>query len=256
MKKSAYRLLTVLGICAVVIGFSSSSVSADTANLFANPSGETISKEQPASWNSDTWGGTHAIFSFPSVGAQDGARYLQTQVTKKGKGDAKWYPAYVGVTGGQTYTFSDWYRSDVPTGVDIEYKKSNGSFGYMHLADLPAAAQWTKYQATFTAPAGAKKLSVLHYVSSIGTLNVDAYALTAGTSTDTGGGTPTTTPAQTLVVTNSPNVASQQIGVNIPNQVLGGFQTQTIGEPIVVPRMRHPLGPPLPRRFHREALCS
>lgn len=208
-------------------------VFAETGNLFANPSAEIIGAEKPQSWVADQWGTSRVIFSFPSVGAEDGKRYLQTQITKKGSGDAKWYPVHVPVVAGQAYTFSDWYASDVSSGVDVEYILSNGKYQYAHLANLNPSPVWKKYQATFTVPAKAKKLTILHYIDSVGTLNADNYSLTSGTSTGNGGGgtSTTTPPVQTIIsVTNAPQVPSQQIAVNAAGLPLGGFTVLNGGE--------------------------
>ncbi len=182
------RGLILFSLLAPVLFFSIGSlgtqiVSAESPNLFSNSSAEISAGQQPQAWNPDSWGGTRATFTRPSGGAQDGNRFLTTTVTKKGGGDAKWYPTHVLVTPGETYTFSDWYKSDVKSGVDIEYILINGSYRYVHLANPAASSEWKKYQTTFVVPARAKKLTVLHYIDRVGTLSVDNYSLTTGTST-------------------------------------------------------------------------
>jgi hypothetical protein len=196
-------------------------VSAETQNLFDNPSAEVSQNQQPQSWAADKWGGTRATFTYAQGGAQDGSRFLTTVVTKKAGGDAKWYPAHVPVTPGQTYTFSDWYKSDVKTGIDIEYVLSNGSYRYVHIGDPGASTDWKKFQTTFVVPAKAKKLTVLHYIGRVGTLSVDNYSLVAGTSTMPPPPPPTT--SAPIVVTNSETPAAQDVMVNVSNQPLGGF---------------------------------
>jgi hypothetical protein len=172
----------VASVLFLSVGFITQIVSADSGNLFNNASAETAIGKLPQAWSPDSWGGTRATFTYASSSAQDGNRFLTTTVTKKAGGDAKWYPKHVSVTPGETYTFSDWYKSNTKTGVDIEYILSNGSYRYVHLADLASSNEWKKYETTFKAPARAKKLTILHYIERVGTLSVDNFSLTAGTT--------------------------------------------------------------------------
>jgi hypothetical protein len=241
---------TVFLFAVLLISLSSAQFAyAQVTNLLDNPSAEKAAGNHPQKWSIDTWGSTKAAFTYGNGGAQDGSRYLTTHVTKQGSGDAKWYPKHVSATPGQTYTFSDWYKSDVQSYVEIEYT-TNGGYKYQAIGTLAPSAGWKEFKNSFTAPARVKKMTVLHYIRAAGTLSTDSYSLSVGSSTGTGGGdgsgsgdgtgsggTPTTTPAVTFTISNSQFVSSQQIGVNIPNQPLGGFDTQMPGEAIVVPQM-------------------
>ena len=181
------KLRGAFGVVAVVFFitmFGASSASAQVANLFANPSVETAaSASMPQSWATDVWGTTKATFTYPTGGAEDGTRYVKTQVTTKGTGDAKWYPVHIPATAGQTYTFSEWYQSTVATAVTVEVLLTTGKYTYISLGAPAVSATWKQFQATFTAPANTKTLTVLHYIQAVGTLSVDNYSLTSGTVT-------------------------------------------------------------------------
>lgn len=101
---------------------------------------------------------------------------MSVQITAYTSGDAKWYFKHVPVTPGKTYTFSDYYQSDVPTTVTLEYKTSAGALSYADIGTLPAAATWTQYTQTFVPPAGVAAVTVLHHIDAIGFLNTDNFS--------------------------------------------------------------------------------
>jgi peptidoglycan/xylan/chitin deacetylase (PgdA/CDA1 family) len=171
---------SLIGIISVSLFFFAQSVEA--ASLFSNSSVETASGSVPANWTSEAWGTTKATFTYPTGGAQDGNRYVKTQVTTKGTGDAKWYPTHINATAGQTFSFSDWYQSNVGSIVEVEVLLQNGSYSYLRLATPAAAANWTKYTGTFTTPANTKSITVFHFIQAVGALSVDNYELTSGST--------------------------------------------------------------------------
>ena len=176
--------LSVMAVLFLITLSGVSSASAQVANLFANPSVETAaSASMPQSWATDVWGTTKATFTYPTGGAQDGTRYVKTQVTTKGTGDAKWYPVHIPATAGQTYTFSEYYQSTVATAVTVEVLLTTGKYTYVDLGAPAASATWKQFQAKFTAPANTKTLTVFHYIQAVGTLSVDNYSLTSGSVT-------------------------------------------------------------------------
>jgi peptidoglycan/xylan/chitin deacetylase (PgdA/CDA1 family) len=65
-----------------------------------------------------------------------------------------------------------------PTIVTVRYTMSSGSFTYVDLPTLPAAASWTQFTYTLIPPVGATMVSVFHELRSVGTLTVDDYSLT------------------------------------------------------------------------------
>ena len=92
-------------------------------------------------------------------------------------GDAKWYFTHVPVIPGTTYTFSEYYQSDVPTIVTVEYKSSTGALLYADLGTLPAATAWTNYTQAFIPPTNTATVTVFHRIDKIGYLNTDNFAL-------------------------------------------------------------------------------
>ena len=179
-----YRIgaVSVLAVLFISLGFVHTA-SAQVSNLFANPSVETASGSAPANWSTDLWGTTKATFTYPTGSAQDGNRYVKTQITTKGTGDAKWYPNHIAGTSGATYTFSDWYQSTVASNVQVEVLLTNGSYTYLSLGTPAISSTWKQFTGTFTLPANTKTFTVFHFIKAVGTLSVDNYSVSTGTVT-------------------------------------------------------------------------
>ncbi len=148
----------------------------DPANLIANPSFTDSQAGQPTGWNGDYWGNIAASFDYPVPGPSD-AQAAKVTVTSRTDGDAKWYFNEVPVVPGDTYQFSDQYKSTVGSEVDIEYLMADGTYQYDWLADLPAASSWTDYSTSFTVPANVAGVSIFHLLYKPGELTVDNYVL-------------------------------------------------------------------------------
>jgi peptidoglycan/xylan/chitin deacetylase (PgdA/CDA1 family) len=129
------------------------------------------------SWHTNNWGTNTTQFTYLNTG-HTGTHSVKTQMTAYTNGDAKWYFDAQPAVAGREYTFSDYYESDIATRVVVEFKNTDGTFTYQDLATAPAAADWTQYQATFTAPQGVQSFTILHVLSAIGFLTVDDYQLT------------------------------------------------------------------------------
>lgn len=106
-------------------------------------------------------------------------------MTSYTNGDAKWFFKHVSVTPGKSYQFSDYYQSDVPTTLTLEYKTSAGAFSYVDIGALPASTTWKKYTGTFTPPSNVTTVSILHHIDRVGYLNTDNFILLAATGTGT-----------------------------------------------------------------------
>ncbi len=145
-------------------------------NVIANPSFETGSGNSATGWRTDNTGST-ATFSI-APGAHSGNRAAKIQVTAVSGGDAKWLFDSVPVTAGQYYTFIEYYKSSVPTEVDLF--NTGGSDQYQFVSTLPAAATWTKFQTSFLVPTGVTAISVAHILASVGTLSTDDYSMVLG----------------------------------------------------------------------------
>jgi peptidoglycan/xylan/chitin deacetylase (PgdA/CDA1 family) len=168
-------------------------VSALGTNLIANPGFETVNGTTPASWSSSSWGTNTSKFTYDTTG--HAGRSASVTVSGYSNGDAKWYFAPVTITPNTAYTFSDWYKSSVATGIDAVVTTTTGTTTYTWIADPAASTTWKQGTYSFTAPANAKQVTFYHYIDKNGTLSIDdvSLATTAGTTTPTPP-TPTPTP--------------------------------------------------------------
>jgi peptidoglycan/xylan/chitin deacetylase (PgdA/CDA1 family) len=151
--------------------------SADNNNLTHNPSVEIQTNGKPDSWTPDSWGSNDASLTYSEDG-HTGAHSLSVSVNNRTGGDAKWMPEAVNITPGQTYTYSDYYMSDVATELDAQYTDASGNVSYVYLAGVPASNSWKPVSVTFEAPATAVKVSILHILATDGTLQTDDFSLT------------------------------------------------------------------------------
>jgi RHS repeat-associated protein len=146
------------------------------SNLVQNASLESAdpgNSAVPDKWQSGAWGTNSATFSYPSNG-HTGSRSAKTEVTGYTDGDAKWYFNPVNVTGGVSYSFSDYYKSNVSTSVVADYTLADNSHSYVWLgAPSASSSAWAQATYNFTAPATAVKATVLHVVAAVGWLQVD-----------------------------------------------------------------------------------
>jgi peptidoglycan/xylan/chitin deacetylase (PgdA/CDA1 family) len=150
---------------------------ADSTNLIANPSVETASAAgSPVSWTADSWGSNTASSSYATTG-HTGSRSLSVSLSNRTNGDAKWIPDAVTVSPNQSYTYSDYYQSGVATELDAQYTDASGNVSYMYLANVPASSSWAPDSVTFTTPATAAKISVLHILVANGSLQTDDFSL-------------------------------------------------------------------------------
>ena len=147
-----------------------STVNADVSlpgNMFANSSVEIDS----AGWNKDKWGTNTTTFTYDSTG-HNGNHSLSTSITKYTSGDAKWYPNAVAVTPSTSYTFSNWYQSNVTTEVDAVITTTAGKTTYKFLGNVAASSTWKQTSFKFTTPANASKITIFHYINKVGKLTV------------------------------------------------------------------------------------
>ncbi len=101
-------------------------------------------------------------------------------------GDAKWLFRLVPVIPGETYEFSDSYKSDVPTLTTVEYRTSSGVATYANLGKPPASPAWSRYSGKFIPPPFAAEARVLHRINRNGYLNTDGYSLVRITGSGSG----------------------------------------------------------------------
>jgi peptidoglycan/xylan/chitin deacetylase (PgdA/CDA1 family) len=180
MKRRINLVLTLL--LATIMGISplaTMSVSAVTANEVLNPSVETVSptdSTMPADWLKGNWGTNTTAFTYDTTG-HTGSRSVKVEMTAHTNGDAKWYFAPQAVTAGDQYTFSDYSKSTVATSLIAQFDNGAGVNTYVDLNSVAVHADWTQTTATFTAPAGAKNVTIFHLINAVGALSIDDASL-------------------------------------------------------------------------------
>lgn len=195
----------------------STQTTASNNNLILNPSVETANGAKPLNWLSGKWGTNTTTFIYPTVG-QDGAKAVKMQMTSYTSGDAKWFFDDVTVVPGATYTFSEYYKSNVVTNVTVRWTSSTGVLTYQSLGDPAIATNWTLRTNTITVPAGVTKMTIFHLLNKAGTLEVDNYKLISGTS------------IQSPVLTSVPATVSawsSWVAVSTWTSCINGTQTRT-----------------------------
>jgi peptidoglycan/xylan/chitin deacetylase (PgdA/CDA1 family) len=203
MKKIIYSLLSLMLL--VPMALTSSRAVAESPNLIANASVETATNNQPASWSTNSWGTNTPTFSYSSD-AHTGSKSLSVSVTNYSNGDAKWKADQVPVTSGQTYTYSDYSKSNVVTELDAAYFDAAGKASFVYLQSIPASSVWQQSTSSITIPTGVVSLSVYHIVYSNGTLQTDDFSLTAPDQT-----TPPPSPTPTPTPTPTPDPSGNLI---------------------------------------------
>lgn len=173
-------------------------------NMILNPSVETANGTKPLNWQNGKWGTNTTTFTYPTAG-QDGAKAVGITMTAYTSGDAKWFFDDVTVVPGTTYTFTEYYKSNVATNVTARYTTSSGTVSYVSLGNPAASASFTQYTKQITIPANVTKMTVFHILNKVGTLDVDNYSLVGP-----GGASDSTKP--TVSVT-SPTASSTVSGV-------------------------------------------
>lgn len=148
-------------------------------NLIANPSVETTNAggTGPANWTPNSWGSNTTTLSYANTG-HTGSKSVAINMSGRTSGDAKWIPDAVTVSPSTSYVYSDYYESSVATELDAEYIDGSGNVSYAYLASVPASASWAPVTTTFTTPANAAQVSVLHILAANGSLQADDFSLT------------------------------------------------------------------------------
>ncbi len=179
MKHWMKRLTTsliVLGIAAASVMIVHQTFAAVGPNLVSNPSVEIVdpvTTTSPQAWLKGSRGTNTHSFSYPTTG-RTGTRSVRVDITAYTNGDAKWYFAPVAVTPGKSYTYSEYFKSNVTSEVVIEIESTTGIFSYQRLSRPSASAtRWKAYSTAFTMPATAKKATVMHVINKVGWVQID-----------------------------------------------------------------------------------
>jgi len=154
---------------------------APSDNVVPNPSVENASSSSattPTNWVNEKWGTNKTSFTYFRNQGHTGSSSVKVQMSFYTSGDAKWYFNPILVTPGDTYNFSDWYKSDVLTHVVIDFTNNDGSDDYyLELRTVPIASDWTQYSESFQIPYNAKTMTVFHLIEAVGSLTTDDYSL-------------------------------------------------------------------------------
>ena len=193
MSKCRVRQGVIVGVVALVASIVASVAVVGTGSqraeagpeMIGNPSVETVDPSapaQPLAWEPDAWGTITAALTHPTGDAHTGTRYARVAITARTSGDAKWRFEPVPVVASTVYTFSDWYRASASTELVVEVTTTTGAVSWIWLRSVPAATAWTQVSASFTTPANAAEVTVLHLLQSVGSLDTDDSSLSIGTA--------------------------------------------------------------------------
>lgn len=166
-----------------IVLFATSAQAAYAQNLIQNPGLEAAGVGGvPANWIKTFWGTPTPTFTYPATGhAGNGATVA---FSSSSNGDARWQPDAVAVEAGATYTYSAWYKSNVASEINIEYRNASNAISYGWVADVSSSANvWKQVTGTFTVPSGIVKASVFQIISGAGNLTIDDVSLTKNGTT-------------------------------------------------------------------------
>ncbi|MFA7254314.1 MAG: polysaccharide deacetylase family protein, partial [Patescibacteria group bacterium] len=138
---------------------------------------EMTDTNNPTDWSTDKWGENSAAFEYLNTGYNSN-HSVKTTISTYLSGDAKWFFAHQNITPEQTYRFSDYYQSDIPSQVIVEVIKNDGNYEYLNLKIADASTVWKQYIDTFSVPIGAVQISIFHLIAGVGFLITDNYSLT------------------------------------------------------------------------------
>ena len=155
-------------------------------NLITNPGVET----NTTGWTNN--GDTGATYTVANEG-YNSSKSLKVEFTNYTTGTADWYHEPIAVTAGTSYTYSQWYKSNAATTLDIEMYNSTGTVvagSNVSIATAIASpSAWNQVSASFTVPASVTSMVFYQVLSSTGYLQVDNAELVAGSTTPTDPGT-------------------------------------------------------------------
>jgi peptidoglycan/xylan/chitin deacetylase (PgdA/CDA1 family) len=153
--------------------------SAIGANLIANPGVETLAGGQPAGWSNSHFGDNDAAFS--QVTGHNSGRAVRIDITKYSDGTANWSTQPVAVKPGGYYTYTDYYRANVPTPITVDLKDNQGKEQFYSLGVAPASLSWEQFSVRFFVPANASSVQITQALDRLGSVETDDYSLTEAT---------------------------------------------------------------------------
>jgi peptidoglycan/xylan/chitin deacetylase (PgdA/CDA1 family) len=170
---SAAALLVSLGLLGSMV-----LTNAAPVNLITNPSVETNANNLPTGWANSKQGSNTTAFSYLATG-HTGGHSLKVQMTSRSGGNARWYFNPITVSPNTTYTFTDWYQSNVTTHIRGVVTATDGSVSNLNASDIASSSAWKQATVSITTPANAKTLTVYHYLNAVGQLTTDDFDLEA-----------------------------------------------------------------------------
>jgi peptidoglycan/xylan/chitin deacetylase (PgdA/CDA1 family) len=146
--------------------------------LLTNPGAE----QGSTGWTMAQWGNNTASFTTPTTDFHSGSRSFRIDMSNWSSGDAKWiHTNMVPITGGGSYQFSDWYRSNVGTRYVIYWEDATDVPGadtgqWMILDNVGPASTWTQHTMTVTMPPTAVRAYPTQLIETNGFLGTDDYS--------------------------------------------------------------------------------
>ncbi|MEY3784522.1 MAG: hypothetical protein RLZZ230_844 [Candidatus Parcubacteria bacterium] len=188
-------------------------------NLILNPSVENGGNAMPNDWSREKLGNNVSQFNYTRSGNAS-ARSVSINVTKYITGYSGWFFKSVPVVSGKEYIYSEQYKSSVPTKLVLRSFNAAGKSTDIDLIPVAVSDQWKEITTSFTPPANAVSVTVIHRISSLGKVETDNFSLVE----ITGGATSTLpvppTPPPTPTLTTTPTTTPTTTGNLIPNPSL------------------------------------
>lgn len=186
----------------ILSGFNLPKAQAATSNLVPNPTFETMdpSGSSPLGWQMGSWGTNSNTFQYLK---DTSGISLSVQINSYTSGDAKWYFNPVTVSPSAQYSFSDSYIANVPTDLVVYQIDQQGKESFQYLGTATASSTWKKTAYIFTIPSNISQISIFHFISRVGLLQINNFSLTPYSVVVTPGGIPNGSLEQTSILNSN-----------------------------------------------------
>ncbi|NOT86156.1 MAG: polysaccharide deacetylase family protein [Methylococcaceae bacterium] len=161
-------------------GFHLLTTYANAANLIPNPSVESANAAGtlPLSWQTGKSGINTTTYTYKTNDGHTGAKSLYVDMTRRSYGNAYWYSTPVVVKPNTKYTYSEFYKSNVNTQIDIENINTRDNTSTSTAVRLEASATtWTPVTFSFKTPSNIKQVIIIHRNIKVGWLQTDDFSL-------------------------------------------------------------------------------
>lgn len=187
-----------------------------------------VNPSRPLNWRSGKWGTMTYANDYLNSG-RNSAHSVKTEITSYTSGAAYWYNLNQAVTPGKNYKFADYYKSSIPSEIDIAVNMNDGSTKYIYLGTAAASqSNWTKFEKVFTAPQGAVSINIYHEIYAVGWLITDDYSLTESNQTQVS----VTSPSNGQSVSGNVNIAANAQDNSGVTKVQFKIDGQNLGAPV------------------------